>query len=316
MHLICSDITTIIFIGSEITEQNLILFKIKAEDYLNNFLIPFENASENIITIYENNMDEESTQSLKSILSDIEDIKNLTNKYEKYNYWYENNQSLKKLNEEFNKIELNKPNKFTEKATQKIEKSFTSPFKLSFGIVTDPSDSFNLKQREKAEEDNQEKQAISLNLPKQFSLGIPSNTFEKIEEPTAMSNLEKMKMISNLETIRQPQEKNKSSNKNITEEIEEEKINKKTLIYPEKEKNSFLDIEDFDCNGFIVILTENDGEKKVYIWKSPDFEEDEEEIKTYLEEVQEIFYGTKELDDVEVIYEIPYEESEEFFKLF
>lgn len=306
---------TIYFIGKNITETNLGLFKLKADDFLN-FLIKYEKASEKIEIVYEKEL-EEVHISLKSnkigetdekihiaikkynlmsklfpqvelsidnmkdenlSIDENDKITSFTCIYTKYNYWYENNQSVNKIFQETDN--KNKTN---------FEKE----------ILTNSINNNNQIDNYENKENNDNNEEIKNN---------------KIESPQKLS----ITKLNTLKDMNNFQDMNKIEMKeNVDDECDGENITKRTLIYPDKEKNSFLDIDDFDLNGLIVILTKENKSKKCYVWKSPEFDEiDDDELNTYLIDVQEGFYGEEQYDDVEIINEIPFDESEEFFALF
>lgn len=95
-------------------------------------------------------------------------------------------------------------------------------------------------------------------------------------------------------------------------EDSKEKLRKKVLVYPDKDSHVILDVEDFDQNELIVILVEDNGIKKVFIWKSND-EFDEDLLNDYVNSCQAKFWEDNK--DVKLIYETPYDESEEFLAL-
>lgn len=121
--------------------------------------------------------------------------------------------------------------------------------------------------------------------------------------------------VSKINANQKQEKTTNNQQKSELDEQEEEKVRKRVLVYPEKEKNTFLDVDDFDQNELIVILVEKSKTKFAYVWRSSE-SIDSTTLNKYLLEIQEKFFGQGNLDGIKIIYETPYEESEEFFALF
>jgi hypothetical protein len=126
-------------------------------------------------------------------------------------------------------------------------------------------------------------------------------------EQSKINSFAPLKMNLNLEQLGK-----KNTNNKREEENENFESKKKVLVYPNKDSHVVLDVEDFDQNELIVILYQENSNKKVYIWKSnEDFDEDV--LNEFVNSCQEGFWD--DTTDAELIYETPYDESEEFLSL-
>ncbi len=103
----------------------------------------------------------------------------------------------------------------------------------------------------------------------------------------------------------QPKEKIVSNSPIISNDIERKVL----YMYPNKQQVKIFDIEDLDINEIYVLLYENKEEKKIFIWED---EENETDISEYLNSI-ESFFSNK--DDITILKEKPFDESEDFLKL-
>ena len=105
--------------------------------------------------------------------------------------------------------------------------------------------------------------------------------------------------------------------KNINDNLNEKeiKIKKGFYFYPKKECYKILSLDDLNESDYLICCFENDNNKKIFIWKGFNcniLNEEEEQFKNY---VIENFFDLNNINNLEEITEIPFEESDDFMEL-
>ena len=153
-----------------------------------------------------------------------------------------------------------------------------------------------------------------------------NNNFEVIEEGKNNIQLEKILNDNNINiefgfnnTLDKyyidlnETEKEKKVNENFNEK--EIKIKKGFYFYPKKECYKILSLDDLNESDYLICCFENDNNKKIFIWKGFNcniLNEEEEQFKNY---VIENFFDLNNINNLEEITEIPFEESDDFMEL-
>ena len=114
----------------------------------------------------------------------------------------------------------------------------------------------------------------------------------------------------------------KSQNSNIKKEEEESKgqsgeVLKAFFLYPELNPDKILDLEDLNDNLFLIACVKdpNEDKKTIFKWKGTGVELTEDECIEFQNKVTEKFFGSKSTEGINIIEEVPMEESEEFVAL-
>lgn len=108
-----------------------------------------------------------------------------------------------------------------------------------------------------------------------------------------------------------------SKNQQNSNADESHSIFKKIYQYPNKTNPcGVLELDELTDSELIVILYHNHKEKlkQVYIWKGENFNEEEDDVRAYIDELKASFFNN-DLEGIEEINEIPLEESDEFLGL-
>lgn len=99
-------------------------------------------------------------------------------------------------------------------------------------------------------------------------------------------------------------------------EKEKKEIKKMFFKFPSYTSISIVDIDDLESDEVYIGLYENriKNERIMFIWKNEEFEEDSD-FENYLSALKKTFFDESLVNDIDVRYEIPLDESEEFLNL-
>ena len=94
-----------------------------------------------------------------------------------------------------------------------------------------------------------------------------------------------------------------------------EETKKAFFLYPTNLPDFVLDFDDLNDNQYLI-ATVNKGDKKIlYKWKGNSNTLTDEECVTYMNKVIEEFFKQKDTTGIDIIDEVPMEESDEFLNL-
>ncbi len=88
--------------------------------------------------------------------------------------------------------------------------------------------------------------------------------------------------------------------------------------FPEENKpENIIDLDDLTDEDFFVACLEDKNENKfsMFIWKGSSVQVDSEESKVYIEKIKNIFFTKENIDEVQIIEEVPYSESDDFMSM-
>ena len=110
------------------------------------------------------------------------------------------------------------------------------------------------------------------------------------------------------------QPKDKTFTIGINNNSSPENYDKKAFyVYPDYSPTSMMDVDDLDPEEIYVVLSENSESRKLFIWKSDDNNENDEKLSIYINNLKGMFFSSQA--EIEVIEEMPLDESYEFLKL-